>query len=291
MQPIPKEQIIKRHQSLPKTLQDAIFSEKNAGIIIKVCALRDISEKATFLVGQLMSRVLLGYIRPENFVSEIQKETGVSEMTAQLVAHDIDGEIFSNVRLELKKLYPPVIQTPTIQSPSFGLKATTNQSDNSNLQPKPKYVIPIPEKFRSTNYESRITNQESKATNQELQIKNHETEKEKKVLESTPQVQENTKSTQPIIHDSRFVIQEDPKPSQSTQAQQKPEIPKPQIVDSKPQPEFKPIVPLPTFIRSQFKMEEPKKTAKDFIGKFGAPDPTLAKPEAPKTDPYKEQIQ
>ena len=60
MQPIPKEQIIKRHQSLPKTLQDAIFSEKNAGIIIKVCALRDISEKATFLVGQLMSRVLLG---------------------------------------------------------------------------------------------------------------------------------------------------------------------------------------------------------------------------------------
>ena len=107
-------------------------------------------------------------------------------MTAQLVAHDIDGEIFSNVRLELKKLYPPVIQTPTIQSPSFGLKATTNQSDNSNLQPKPKYVIPIPEKFRSTNYESRITNQESKATNQELQIKNHETEKEKKFWSQHP---------------------------------------------------------------------------------------------------------
>ena len=58
------------------------------------------------------------------------------------------------------------------------------------------------------------------------------------------------------------MIQEDPKPSQSTQAQQKPEIPKPQIVDSKPQPEFKPIVPLPTFIRSQFKMEEPKKLLK-----------------------------
>ena len=79
MQPIPKEQIIKRHQILPQTLQDAIFSEKNAGIIIRVCALRDFPEKATFLIGQLTSRVLLGYIRAESFAAEIQKETGVSE--------------------------------------------------------------------------------------------------------------------------------------------------------------------------------------------------------------------
>src|SRR3989344_8605866 len=149
MQPIPKEQIIKRHQILPQTLQDAIFSEKNAGTIIRVCALRDIPEKAIFLIGQLTSRVLLGYVRPESFVAEIQKETGVSEMTAQLVAHDIDGEIFSNVRLELKKLYPPIIQTPTVQTPwSNRTQAPEKFQDSSpKIQEKPKYVIPIPEKF------------------------------------------------------------------------------------------------------------------------------------------------
>lgn len=288
MQSIPREQIIKRIQSLPETLQDAYFSEKTADAIGKTCRLRDIDEDLMSIIARLTGRILVGYLRPESFVAEIQKETGVSEMTAQLVAHDIDGEVFSNVRLELKKLYPPIIQTPTIQSPSFGLKAAANQSDNSNLQPKPKYVIPIPEKFkgqdlRFKNQDLRI--EEPGIMNQDLRIKNYETEKEKKIPEPTPAVQENVKSTQSVIRDSNFMIQKNPEP---TQIQQKPEITKPQIANSKSQPEFKPIVPLPTFIRSQFKMEEPK--AKDFIDKFGAPDPTLAKPTPSKEDQYREKV-
>src|SRR3989344_1790818 len=112
MQSIPKEQIIKRHQALSQALQDAIFSEKNSDVIIRACSLRDISEEATFIIGRLTGRVLLGYLRPELFALEIQKETGIDMQKAQLVAHDLDMEIFSAVRLELKKLYPPTIQTP-----------------------------------------------------------------------------------------------------------------------------------------------------------------------------------
>src|SRR3989344_1893358 len=115
MQPIPKEQIIKRHQALPRTLQDTIFSEKNSNIIIRACSLRDVSEETTFIVGRLTTRVLLGYLRPELFALEIQKKTGMDLRKAQLVALDLDAEIFSAGRLELKKLSPPTIQTPTVQ--------------------------------------------------------------------------------------------------------------------------------------------------------------------------------
>src|SRR3989304_5718741 len=148
MQLIPREQITKRLQSLLETLGDAYFSEKTADVIGRTCQLRDINEDLMSIIARLAGRVLLGYLRPENFVAEIQKETGVSEMTAQLVAHDIDGEIFSNVRLELKKLYPPIIQTPTVQSWKSESRITNQELRKADEIPaKPKYVIPIPEKF------------------------------------------------------------------------------------------------------------------------------------------------
>ena len=116
MQQIPREQVVKRFQVLPQALQDIIFSDRTTDIILKYCALRETSPKQTYAIGALLTQILLGYLRPELFALEIQKETGVDMQKAQLVAHDLDAEIFSAVRLELKKLYPPTIQTPTVQS-------------------------------------------------------------------------------------------------------------------------------------------------------------------------------
>ena len=269
MKNITREEVIKRYFLLPKSLQDALFSEQTSDVISKTCVLRE-TEKDMAVIARLTGRVLLGYLRPENFATEIQKETGVSEMTAQLVAHDIDGEIFSNVRLELKKLYPPIIQTPTVQTPwSNRTQAPEKFQDSSpKIQEKPKYVIPIPEKFMKREVWG-VKQEEVKLQTSILPTKN-EAGIGKKEL--------------------GIKNQESPEPTQPTQIPQKPEPPK------SSQPEFKPIVPLPTFIRSQFKAPEQPKTGivnkgeKEFIDKFSAPDPTLAKPETPKTDPYKESL-
>src|SRR3989344_1465812 len=268
MQLIPREQITKRLQSLLETLGDAYFSEKTADVIGRACQLRDINEDLMSIIARLAGRVLLGYLHPESFAVEIQKETGAREVTAQLVAHDIDGEVFSNVRLELKKLYPPVIQTPTVQTPwSNRTQAPEKFQDSSpKIQEKPKYVIPIPEKFMKREVWG-VKQEEAKPqinippAKDEIEIGNKESEKKETM-------QTEIKTT----------IATEPEPPKSSQ------------------PEFKPIVPLPTFIRSQFKAPEQPKTGivnkreKEFIDKFSAPDPTLAKPETPKTDPYKEQI-
>ena len=145
MQTIPQEQVIKRFQVLPDALKDAIFSQKTIDATLRYCALRDIPENKIHFVGQLTTDVLLGYLRPETFAFEIQKETGVDALKATQVAHDIDTEIFSAVRLELKKLYPPTIQTPTVQAQGF---VRSQPVAAEPPKPAPRYVVQIPERFK-----------------------------------------------------------------------------------------------------------------------------------------------
>src|SRR3989344_3949745 len=144
MQDIPQEQIMKRFQILPEAIKGAIFSEKTSDAISKSCTLRDIPGNKTSLIGQLTTRVLLGYLRPELFAQEIQKETGMEELKAQHVAHDLDMEIFSEVRLELKKLYPPTMQTPTVQSWTAQRSSQSGLPTPSASSGQAKYVIAIP---------------------------------------------------------------------------------------------------------------------------------------------------
>src|SRR3989338_4699603 len=153
MEQVSKEQILKRYHLLSKSLQSVLFDERTSDTIHKTCLIRD-AETHTSTIAKLTGRVLLGYLRPELFALEIQKETGIDMQKAQLVAHDLDMEIFSAIRLELNKLYPPTIQTPTVQT-WMAESGIRNQESgifgnrpSENLPPvKPKYVIPIPEKF------------------------------------------------------------------------------------------------------------------------------------------------
>src|SRR3989344_2471191 len=164
MEQIPREQMLKRYYLLPKSVQNALFDEKTSDTIHKTCLIRD-AETHTSMVAKLTGRVLLGYLRPELFALEIQKETGVDMQKAQLVAHDLDMEIFSAVRLELKELYPPTIQTPTVQSWKAESGVRNQESGifgsrtSENIPPpKPKYVIPIPEKFLKQTTDNRMQN-------------------------------------------------------------------------------------------------------------------------------------
>ncbi len=240
---ISREQLTKRFQSLPDTLQDAVFSERTADTIGKTCQLRDVGEDFISTVATLTGRILLGYLRPENFASEIQKETGVEELKAQHVAHDIDTEIFSGVRLELKKLYPPTIQTPTVQSPGFARQELGIKNNESGMgaqnsrfkiqEQKPRYVVPIPEKF--------------------LKHETHDTKLE-------------TKDVKPEIQDSSPKIQEPPKPAppqkmnqesgiRNQESKMKGEVEKQDV----PSQAMKPVVPLPTFIHTKFQDKDKHK--------------------------------
>lgn len=289
MENIPVEQITKRFQSLNTTLQDAIFSPAATDTVLKICALRDVPDNKTPLVGQLVNRVLLGYLRPENFAAEIQKETGIDGMKAAQVAHDIDTEIFSTVRLELKKLYPPTIQTPTVQAQGFVPRAPEPPAVAVRRAPEVArpYVVPIPEKFRAKPiWPAHPQAPESIPAAAETPTPMPAIEK-KEVVPPTPAIPEPKPVTAPVQPVSQSI---------PVKEELKPETP------SAPIPDIKPIVPLPTFIQSKFK-ETLKQTTgekqatqenpalKNAITQFTTPH-TAAKPaeEKPRESIYREQI-
>lgn len=256
MESISQEQIIKRFQLLPDALKDAVFSEKTSDAILKNCVLRDIPKEKISLVGQLATRALLGYLRPESFAFEIQKETGIDALRATQIAHDIDAEIFSEVRLELKKLYPPTIQTPTVQSQGFIRSQELAPSTSSGqAKPAPRYVVPIPERFKKTAPWPQPTTDNSK-----LIIQNEG------ATHPTPTAAPiaNQRPSAPIVSLAKtspenLAGQATPlQPAQQTQ--NKPTIQTPPQPASPP---MDPVVPLPTFIQSKFKQETPDQPKKE----------------------------
>lgn len=236
MQDIPLEQITKRFQSLPESLQDAIFSEKGTDAVLKSCALRDIPADKTPLVGQLTNRVLLGYLQPESFAFEIQKETGIDALKATQVAHDIDTEIFSGVRLELKKLYPPTIQTPTVQAQGF---VRSQPVAAEPPKPAPRYVVPIPERFKKTT---------PWAPQQAQDVPPQPTTNNSKLITQNAQPETQTKGTaQPVPTIADATEQRPAAPATSLTPQ-----PPIQKAPQPTSPPMDPVVPLPTFIQSKF---------------------------------------
>lgn len=282
MENISQEQIVKRYFTLGKALQDALFSQQTGDAINKACVLRE-AEKDTPIIAKLTGRVLLGYLRPENFAAEIQKETGIDDTKAAQVAHDIDTEIFSNVRLELKKLYPPTIQTPTVASQGFAPRMPEPPAAVRRPEPARPYVVPIPEKFRTKSMWSSHQVQPAEAL----------------APTQTPAIEiKPTPAPSSVAPESVRVSATPVTPAETKQAP----TPQPQKIQSTPLSDIKPIVPLPTFIQSKFK-ETLKQTTgekqvtqenpelKNAITQFTTPH-TAAKPaeETPKESVYREQV-
>ncbi len=80
-------------------------------------------------VGELYGAtemVMLGLVHPNNFVSSIEKRLEVSRGVAEMVARDVNNQIFLTIREEMKKIAE---QAPLIEEGSAG----TQEEKTSNL--------------------------------------------------------------------------------------------------------------------------------------------------------------
>ncbi len=126
MEYIPKEKLKARFLSLPDRLQDIILSEETAGVISKAAKFADLEDQVGIL-AILTGRVLMGFLHPAKFKDALKDELNIDEQTALQISEMISSQVFDFVEPELKKLYPPTIKTPTVQSKGF-----------LNIQDKPK---------------------------------------------------------------------------------------------------------------------------------------------------------
>lgn len=104
---ISKEQALRRWGTLPDNLREAVLSAYNAEVLWRVCENQHLSEDKIEKVAIAAGDVLMGFVHPEGFASEIREALNINAEIANAIAAEIDRKIFFPLKEELEKVYQP----------------------------------------------------------------------------------------------------------------------------------------------------------------------------------------
>jgi hypothetical protein len=100
----PKEQLWKIYRSLPKDLQEAMFSQETSESINSVCKKNGL-EKEMPEIAELIGYTFLGLLPPEEFQEFLEKKLEIEKNVAISVYREINRFVFSPVKISLDQLY------------------------------------------------------------------------------------------------------------------------------------------------------------------------------------------
>src|SRR3989344_2939653 len=111
-----KEEIQTRFQKLPPNLKDAIV---DVDVSEKIFAIGESAGLTIEQIGTLAAEtgyVTLGLTRPNEFVSALSKNLGISEDSAKKIAAEVNHQIFYPIREALKAAHQVEITYEKIES-------------------------------------------------------------------------------------------------------------------------------------------------------------------------------
>jgi len=137
MQEYPKEQLWELYENLPKELQRAIFSDKNADLIYEICFRNNVKDDDLIpKIAKAVNYVLLGLLPPNELMQVLEKELdNVSQKQLKQIILEINGFVFLPVKEILESLY-------NIEMGSKELKKEEEKGKNL-LKKKDKYREPV----------------------------------------------------------------------------------------------------------------------------------------------------
>jgi hypothetical protein len=101
-----QEQLRDLYNSLPKELQDALYSEKNAENLDKICRQNNVSdEDVIFDVAKIVGYVLFGLMPPGELSFMIEKELKIEKPDAIKIGSEISRYVFFPLKKILEPLY------------------------------------------------------------------------------------------------------------------------------------------------------------------------------------------
>lgn len=98
----------KRFEALPENLKKEMLADKNVQIIISTCQDYKISEEDSKKVALLAGEVFLGYIKPEEVASELNKYFEVDLQKSNFIEIELKQKIFNGLKTDLDKIYNPL---------------------------------------------------------------------------------------------------------------------------------------------------------------------------------------
>ncbi len=98
-----KEEFLKIYNTLPKPLQEALYSDKISLTIRDTGSLAKLDDKGLFILNETTTDVLLGQITPENFAKELKTRLKISDTSLEIINRIIQDKIFDPLNKELKE--------------------------------------------------------------------------------------------------------------------------------------------------------------------------------------------
>lgn len=99
------EELQKRFKELPEALREAIFSAEIAETLLSIGKKYALSLERVGDLSTETSLVMLGVTHPKEYISQLQQELGVERDVAKNIAQEVNEQVFSKIREELKKLH------------------------------------------------------------------------------------------------------------------------------------------------------------------------------------------
>ena len=129
---ITQQQALKRWDTLPQNLREAIFSELNADILWRICKEQHLSEDKIYKIAALAGDVIMGFIHPEDLAREIKQELGINIEIANSVAIEINRKIFMPIKSEIDKVYAPAAPAEEIEVVDLRQRVAEQKIESEN---------------------------------------------------------------------------------------------------------------------------------------------------------------
>lgn len=123
-----QEQLDKLYKNLPEELQEAIFSMETAEDIGSTCESYGIADNRVGEISDLVGRVLMGLLLPQEFAKALKESIQLPEVLAQAISQDINRLIFYPVKSSLESLHKIEVEASA--------KVTTPSPEHLNEQPR-----------------------------------------------------------------------------------------------------------------------------------------------------------
>ncbi|MDP3974951.1 MAG: hypothetical protein Q8P88_01530 [Candidatus Jorgensenbacteria bacterium] len=130
MRTISQTQVLKRWDSLPYPLKEALANPTFGESVISIAHASHLDDRKTVALARLTSYVLFGFIDAEETVKELRESCDLPTPTASVIVDELRRKVFAPLRREIESAYNPVlpdetdeevgpVSRPTLSAPSF----------------------------------------------------------------------------------------------------------------------------------------------------------------------------
>lgn len=100
-----REQLKKNYSRLPKEIKVVLDSEENTDKIYDLGSKHDLHIDKIGLLHQEINLVMLGVVKPQEFIPNLREKLKVSDEEARKIALEVNEQIFNPIRESLKQVH------------------------------------------------------------------------------------------------------------------------------------------------------------------------------------------